>query len=61
MQPLGIECVAFECGGFPTHLSQPRQECESGVGTQMTSIEDYVPGFAALGGMFASDDGVYAG
>ncbi|KAK5651616.1 hypothetical protein OQA88_11889 [Cercophora sp. LCS_1] len=59
VQPLGIECVAFECGGFPTHLGQPRQEGESGVGTQMTSIEDYVPGFAGLGGMFASDPMAY--
>jgi short-subunit dehydrogenase len=26
IRSLGIQCVAFECGGFPTHLGQPREE-----------------------------------
>ncbi|KAK3313162.1 hypothetical protein B0H66DRAFT_387478 [Apodospora peruviana] len=56
LRPLGIDCVAFECGGFPTHLGQPRAEGDSTFGGGVDEgIKDYVPGFGKLVGMFMSD------
>ncbi|KAK3689576.1 hypothetical protein B0T22DRAFT_427941 [Podospora appendiculata] len=54
--PLGIDCVAFECGGFPTHLGQPRAEGETAFASESSGgIAAYAPGMAALGGMFMAD------
>ncbi|KAK3944546.1 3-oxoacyl-reductase [Diplogelasinospora grovesii] len=60
VSPLGINCVAFECGGFPTHLGQPRHPSASVFGTEGTSIpEAYGPGLGRLAGMFAADPMAY--
>ncbi|KAK6840979.1 hypothetical protein PG995_004519 [Apiospora arundinis] len=50
--PLGIRCVAFECGGMPTLLGQPREEAKGAFGAQ-PDIEGYQPQFAELMGVFA--------
>ncbi|KAK3376907.1 hypothetical protein B0T24DRAFT_232582 [Lasiosphaeria ovina] len=56
VSPLGIRCAAFECGGFPTHLGQPRSDGDAGFGQSGTALPAvYGPGLAALGGMFMSD------
>lgn len=55
VRPLGISCVYFMCGGFPTHLGQPREASQAGFGSDGTSIAAYEPLLGALGGMFASD------
>ncbi|KAK3317812.1 hypothetical protein B0T19DRAFT_298572 [Cercophora scortea] len=57
VSPLGITCVAFECGGFPTHLGQPRAEGDTAFASSPTSTGNgaYGKGMAALGGMFMSD------
>jgi len=55
VRPLGIRCVAIECGGFPTHLGQPRNPDQSGFGSNGPAIEAYQPLFAELVGNFATD------
>ncbi|KAF4466238.1 3-oxoacyl-(acyl-carrier-) reductase [Fusarium albosuccineum] len=40
VRPLGIRCVAFECGGFPTSLGQPR-DSSAGFGSIGSAIEGY--------------------
>lgn len=59
VKPLGIQAVAFECGGFPTHLGQPRGEGAAGFGTQGTAIAAYRPMLNEIGTMFASDPMMY--
>jgi hypothetical protein len=41
VRPLGIQCVAFECGGFPTHLGQPREESATTFGSGGPTIPAY--------------------
>ncbi|KAH0542441.1 hypothetical protein FGG08_003196 [Glutinoglossum americanum] len=55
VRPLGIQCVAFECGGFPTHLGQPRDAGEAGFGSAGPAVAAYGPLFGELVGMFAAD------
>ncbi len=57
LRPLGLRCVAFECGGFPTHLGQPRS---SGSGSEAfgaggPGVAAYGPQFAELVGLFAAN------
>lgn len=54
-----IRCVSFECGGFPTHLGQPRDTGESAFGAAGPAITEYQPLFKELVGMFASDPMAY--
>jgi len=55
VRSLGIQCVAFECGGFPTHLGQPRDTSEAAFGSIGPAIAAYGPLFGELVGMFAAD------
>jgi short-subunit dehydrogenase len=55
----GIQCVSFECGGFPTHLGQPRDTGDSGFGAAGPAIAEYQPLFGKLIGMFTSDPMAY--
>jgi short-subunit dehydrogenase len=55
VRPHGIQCVSFECGGFPTHLGQPRDAGDNGFGAVGPAITEYQPLFGELIGMFASD------
>lgn len=55
VRPLGIRCVAFECGGFPTNLGQPRGPADAGFGSVKPSIEAYGPTFDSLMGKFATN------
>ncbi|KAK0630415.1 hypothetical protein B0T17DRAFT_589939 [Bombardia bombarda] len=61
LKPLGIQCVAFECGGCLTHLGQPREEKPAAAAATTTGEESggalkaYEKGFADLMGMFGSD------
>ncbi|KAM7194389.1 hypothetical protein V8F33_007277 [Rhypophila sp. PSN 637] len=56
LAPLGIQAVAFESGGMPTHLGQPRDDAASAsFGNEGAAIAAYQPGLASLGGMFMSD------
>jgi len=59
VKPLGIKTVAFECGGFPTHLGQPRDDDAAGFGAQGTAIAEYGPMLNEIGTMFASDPMMY--
>jgi len=52
---LGIQCVALECGGFPTHLGQPRGATKEGFGGGGPVVEAYGPLFGELVGVFAAD------
>lgn len=51
---LGIRCVAFECGGMPTLLGQPREEAKSTFAA-MPVVEGYKPQFEALMGVFTTN------
>jgi short-subunit dehydrogenase len=59
VRPLGIQCVAFECGGFPTHLGQPRDASEVAFGSVGPTVAAYGPLFGELVGMFAADPMAY--
>lgn len=48
IRPFGIRCVAIECGGFPTHLGQPRDDSSSSFGSNGPALEAYVPMFQSL-------------
>jgi NAD(P)-dependent dehydrogenase (short-subunit alcohol dehydrogenase family) len=62
-----IRCVAFECGGFPTHLGQPREKDnkaaandaavnqEDASASSGSAAAAYGPLFGELVGKFASD------
>lgn len=52
---LGIRCVAFECGGFPTHLGQPRGDGQESFGTGGPAVEAYGPLFGELVGKFMAN------
>ncbi|KAJ3499211.1 hypothetical protein NLG97_g504 [Lecanicillium saksenae] len=54
VRPLGIRCVAIECGGFPTQLGQPREPSAEAFGSNGPSIEAYGPLFSSLVGKFMS-------
>ncbi|KAH7123250.1 hypothetical protein B0J13DRAFT_679976 [Dactylonectria estremocensis] len=51
--PLGIRCVAIECGGAPTSLGQPREEGKDVF--VFPAIEGYLPLFGELMERFAKD------
>lgn len=56
--PLGISTVAFESGGMPTHLGQPRENSSTpaeSFGNEAPGIPAYQPGLASIGGMFMSN------
>ncbi|KAM0427900.1 hypothetical protein ACHAPT_007359 [Fusarium lateritium] len=55
VRSLGIRCVAFECGGFPTNLGQPRDPSQAGFGANGPSIEAYGPLFTSLVTKFAAN------
>jgi len=56
LRPLGIRCVAFECGGFPTHLGQPRGDAgDAGFGAAGPAVSAYGPLFGELVGLFATN------
>ncbi len=56
LRPLGISCVAIECGGFAgTNLGQPRSSSQSNFGSQGPAVEDYHPLFNKLMGEFATN------
>ncbi|KAM7191699.1 hypothetical protein V8F20_009176 [Naviculisporaceae sp. PSN 640] len=60
VSPLGIQCIALESGGMPTHLGQPRDDASvESFGTETPGIAAYQPGLASLGGMFMSDPMAY--
>src|SRR4051794_13837892 len=41
IRPMGLKAIAFECGGFPTHLGQARGEEAPAV--QGSAIPEYLP------------------
>jgi short-subunit dehydrogenase len=56
IRPLGLRCVAFECGGFPTNLGQPRESSTGeGFGSLGPSVDDYAPLFGKLVSKFATN------
>lgn len=55
VKPLGIKCVAFESGAFPTHLGQPREEGATGFGNTGPGVDAYGPLFGELMGTFGGD------
>ena len=55
LRPLGIRCVAFECGGFPTHLGQPREADQGSFGAGGPAVSAYGPLFGDLVGLFMSN------
>lgn len=55
VRPLGIRCVAFECGGFPTNLGQPRDSSQAGFGSAGPAVDDYKPLFGSLVSKFATN------
>jgi short-subunit dehydrogenase len=50
VRQLGIQCVAFECGGFLTHLGQPREETATSFGSGGPAITTYKPLFSEFFG-----------
>ncbi|KAH8883475.1 NAD(P)-binding protein [Thozetella sp. PMI_491] len=59
VRPMGIRCVAIECGGFPTKLGQPRDASALAFGSNSPAIEEYSPLFGALVGKFATNPMVH--
>ncbi|KAK4445540.1 hypothetical protein QBC34DRAFT_413002 [Podospora aff. communis PSN243] len=61
VRPLGLKAVAFECGGFPTHLGQPREGATQGSEdvVQGSRIPAYLPLLGKVGGMFAGSPELY--
>ncbi|KAH6898036.1 hypothetical protein B0T10DRAFT_601081 [Thelonectria olida] len=55
VNPLGIQCVDFMCGGFATNLGQPRETGQAAFGAEGTQIAAYSPLLGDLVGMFALD------
>lgn len=55
VRPLGIRCVAFECGGFPTNLGQSREPSTEAFGSAGPAIEAYGPLFSSLVGKFMTN------
>lgn len=55
VSPLGICCVAFDCGGFITNLMQPREGDKKGTGSLLPTADAYKPLFREFSGMFATD------
>ncbi|KXJ87915.1 hypothetical protein Micbo1qcDRAFT_123975 [Microdochium bolleyi] len=55
LRPLGIRCVAIECGGFPTSLGQPRDTSQQGFGAGGPAIKAYEPLFGKLVGKFVAN------
>jgi NAD(P)-dependent dehydrogenase (short-subunit alcohol dehydrogenase family) len=53
VRSLGIQCVAFELGGFPTQLGQPRDTHGPSFGSEGPTIAAYGPLYNELGEMFA--------
>ncbi|RSM10816.1 hypothetical protein CEP52_003381 [Fusarium oligoseptatum] len=59
VRPLGIRCVSFELGGFPTNLGQPREPSDTGFGANGPAIEAYTPLFTSLVTTFATNPEVH--
>ncbi|KAJ4328899.1 hypothetical protein N0V84_000687 [Fusarium piperis] len=59
VRPLGIRCVSFELGGFPTNLGQPREPSDSGFGANGPAIGAYTPLFTSLVTTFATNPEVH--
>ncbi|KAL5353620.1 hypothetical protein ACLOAV_001657 [Pseudogymnoascus australis] len=59
LRPLGINCVAFECGGFPTHLGQARDDSALGFGEAGPKVAAYSPLFGELIGKFMRNPGAH--
>ncbi|KAJ4171095.1 hypothetical protein NW754_007239 [Fusarium falciforme] len=59
VRPLGIRCVSFELGGFPTNLGQPREPSDAGFGANGPAIEAYTPLFTSLVTKFATNPEVH--
>ncbi|KAK0611793.1 hypothetical protein B0T14DRAFT_489030 [Immersiella caudata] len=60
IRPLGLKAVAFECGGFPTHLGQPREGAKPAEdAVQGSRIPEYLPLLGKVGGMFAANPELY--
>lgn len=55
VRQLGIRCVAFECGGFPTHLGQSRDTSQENFGSAGPTVTAYQPLFFELVGKFAAN------
>ena len=55
VRPLNLKCIAFECGGFPTHLGQPREESQAGFGNNGPAVSSYESLFANLVGHYVSN------
>jgi hypothetical protein len=55
LRPLNIRCVAFECGGFPTSLGQPRDASQESFGAGSPTIEAYSQQFGRLVGKFTAN------
>lgn len=55
VRQLGIQYVAFEYGGFPTHLGQPRDTSKAAFGSVGPAVAAYGPLFSELVGMFAAN------
>lgn len=55
-QGLDISCVAFECGGFPTSLGQPRGHGEASLtSSSLTSVPAYADTLARVTDIFMSE------
>lgn len=59
VRSLGIRCAAFECGGMPTSLGQPRDTSQAGFGSSSPGISAYEPTFTSLVTKFATDAMIY--
>lgn len=55
LRSFSIKCVSFECGGFPTHLGQPRDGGQGGFGATEPAVAAYGPLFGELMGVFAAN------
>lgn len=55
VSPLGIRSVAFDLGGFNTHLSHPREGDKSATASQPPTNDAYMPLFAEFTSMFTGD------
>jgi NAD(P)-dependent dehydrogenase (short-subunit alcohol dehydrogenase family) len=55
VRSFGIRCIAFECGGFPTRLGQPRDANQEAFGSGGPAIAGYLPLFMELSGIWVAN------
>ena len=60
VSPLGIRCVAFDCGGFPTRLGQPRTDNRAASFGTQESFESMAPAVPAYRPLFEKFAGMFA-